>query len=303
MIVKYTRKEEETHFSYDVTMFWEFFRWEHHKIGHIYLQRFPNGKLYAGQSIRLFKRMSNYRNGKGANPHHSNAIEKHGWSNVNVLAIKCPWYMLDTIEIFLISFYDLMDSKKGYNKQSGGRKNWHMSKETRAKISAALKGKKRTPEQVAKWTGENHGMYGQKGPDNPNYGKTWTQKPEAVEKKTGENSHMYGKKGPDHPNYGKTWTQKPETVAKRTGEKNGSSRTVCVFEKVYPTAKDASDVLRAEHAPISNYNFIKDWTRSPKHRSYTFYVSKEFYAYAVENELENITRNLYDNWLLFVNSY
>ena len=46
---------------YDVTMFWEFFRWERYNIGHIYLQCFPNGKLYAGQTIQIVGRIGQYR--------------------------------------------------------------------------------------------------------------------------------------------------------------------------------------------------------------------------------------------------
>jgi hypothetical protein len=55
-----------------------------------------------------------------------------------------------------------------------------------------------------------------------------------------------------------------------------------------------------EHAPNSTYNFIKDRISKKKHKPYTFYVSKEFYVYAVENNLNNITRELYENWRLIV---
>ena len=64
---------------YDVTMFWMFFRWERYNLGHIYLQCFPTGNLYAGQTIRLEKRMYMYSRGYGSNPHHLNAIKYHGY--------------------------------------------------------------------------------------------------------------------------------------------------------------------------------------------------------------------------------
>ena len=179
MLVTY---EDDDYFPYDVTMFWEFFRWERYKLGHIYLQCFKNGKLYAGQSIQIIGRMREYRNGKGSNPHHTKAIKNHGWSNVNVWTIKCPWYMLDTIEIFLIEYYDLTNPHKGYNKTTGGRKNWTHSKETRAKISERMSGEK------AFWYGKTLSGETKKklseahsGEKNPMYGKT------------GEKSHMYGK--------------------------------------------------------------------------------------------------------------
>ena len=286
MLVTY---KDDEYFPYDITMFWEFFRWEQYKLGHIYLQCFKNGKLYAGQSIQITNRMRKYSNGKGANPHHTNAIEKHGWSNVNVLSIKCPWYLLDTIEIFLIEYYDLTDPKKGYNKQTGGRKNWHVSKETRAKISERM-------------LGEKNYMYGKEhtdeskqkisesrsGEKNPMYGKT------------GEKNPMYGKTGEKHPSFGATYKKTAEQIAKTSGENNGMSKPVCVFGKVFRAASVASNVLRSEHAPQSNYNFIKKWTQNKKHKPYTFYITKEFYKYATENNLENITRDFYDNWLQLV---
>ena len=81
MLVTY---KDDEYFPYDVTMFWEFFRWEQYKIGHIYLQCFQNGKLYAGQTKRIIGRMREYSRGYGSNPHHTNAIKHHGWSNERV---------------------------------------------------------------------------------------------------------------------------------------------------------------------------------------------------------------------------
>jgi hypothetical protein len=52
-----------------------------------------------------------------------------------------------------------------------------------------------------------------------------------------------------------------------------------------------------KHAPNRKYNFIKSWSYSKKHQEYTFCVSKDFYAYAVAKNLNNITRDLYKNWL------
>ncbi|AGE49830.1 GIY-YIG catalytic domain-containing endonuclease [Paramecium bursaria Chlorella virus Can18-4] len=293
------------YFPYDVTMFWEFFRWERYKIGHVYLQCFPKGKLYAGQSINIIERMGNYRRGCGSNSHHSRAIQYHGWSNVNVLTIQCPWYMLDTVEIFLIEYYDLTDPDKGYNKTTGGRKNWTHSKETLAKMSA-------------KKSGENNVMFGKKGADHPTFGKTWSKTPEQVAKISGENNGMFGKTGADHPAFGTKRT--PEQVAKMSGENNGmfgkkgadhpmfgrtgalhhNSKPVCVFGKVYPAAQTASDALRAKYAPNGKKNFIAAWTRIKKHQPYTFIVSDEFYVHAMENNLENITCDLYEKWLKMI---
>ncbi|AGE58032.1 GIY-YIG catalytic domain-containing endonuclease [Paramecium bursaria Chlorella virus NW665.2] len=309
--------KDDEYFPYDVTMFWEFFRWERYKIGHIYLQCFRNGKLYAGQSIQIIERMRKYMSGKGSNPHHTKAIKRHGWSNVKVLTIKCPWYMLDMIEKFLIEYYDLMDSKKGYNKQSGGRKNWHISKETRAKISERM-------------LGEKHPNFGKKGPEHPTFG--YKKTPEQIAKTSGENNGMFGNghltsgehngmfgnghliSGEKHGMFGRTWTKTLEQIAKTSnekhgmfgnghlisGEKHGKSKPVCVFGKVYPAASTASNVLRAEHAPNNKHNFVNDWTRNKKHQPYTFRVTKEFYIHALLFDIKDITRDFYDTWLLLL---
>jgi len=306
------------YFPYDVTMFWLFFHWERYNIGHIYLQCFPNGKLYAGQTTQLEKRMGNYSRGQGSNPHHSNAIQFHGWANVNVLTIECPRYMLDTVEKFLIEYYDLTVPDKGYNKTTGGRKKWSHSKETRVKMSASnseawerdtqrraeqtirmsgennpwfgktgadhpLFGYKKTPEQLARISGENNSMFGKTGTDHHLFGTK--RNPKQVAKILGENNGMFGKTGADHPMFGKTGADHPR------------SKPVCVFGNVYPAALLASNALRAEHAPHNKHNFIVHWTRVKKHMPYTFYVTNEFYVNAMMFDMENITRDMYENWL------
>jgi len=262
--------------------------------------------------------MKTYDSGKGSNPHHTRALvhKEHGWSTVNLVVVKCPRYLLDTIETFLIAQFDLMDPNKGYNKQSGSRNNWTVSKETRAKTSLALKGRKKTPEHaanissgllgkaktpehIAKFSGENSIWFGKRGSDAPAFGNTFTKTPEQIAKTSGENSIWFGKRGSDAPAFGNRFTKTPEKMTIMFGTDNGMSRPVCVFGKVYPYAKNASNILRTKHAPNNKGNFISQWTRIPKHQSYTFYVTKDFYAYAIEYDLDNITRELYDIWYAF----
>jgi hypothetical protein len=185
-----------------------------------------------------------------------------------------------------------MDPQKGYNKTSGGRNNYHVSMETRAKISASMKAMwERNPERRVEYS------IRMSGDNNPMFGKTWSKTPEQVAKTSGENHGMFGKTGADHPAFGKTWSKTPEQVAKFSGENNHKSKPICVFGKVYPAASTASNTLRAEHAPNRKDNFINQRTRIKKHMPYTFYVTKEFYVHALMFGMENITRDFYENWL------
>ena len=310
---------ETEEIPYDVTMFWEFYRWEQYKMGDIYLQIFPNGKMYAGQTIDFDGRISKYRINQGSNKHHSNAIKYHGWNNVDVLRIACPWYLLDTIEIFLISYYDLMNSDKGYNKTSGGRKFWKFSDELRAQLSASQKASftkypGRAAAHSTRTSGKNNPNWGNRGHLAFCYGKTWKKTTEQIAKVSGVN-HWTTKIAPEeHPCSGDNhWAKKilpsehprrgqkqtPQAIQNKSGIKHGQASPVCVFGIVYPTCRDASNSLRDKYKQRGD--FIKSWTSTNKHKLYTFRISKEFYAYVISNELENITREQYEEWLLCKN--
>ena len=298
-------KEKKEDFPYDVTMFWEFFRWERHKLGHIYLQCFPNGKLYAGQTVNIYKRMGDYRRCSGNNPHHTSALKKHEWEKVRVLTIKCPIYMLDSIEIFLISYYKLMNPNNGYNKTSGGHNNWYVSEETRKlrgkrskeawaqnpqrRLDQTIRqsGKKnhmfnkkwtKTADQIAKTSGNNNWQSKIPKNEHPLNGKKQT--PRHIAKRTGQGKGNSGKFGQEHPAYGKKKTV--EQIAKISGKNNINfgkvealshcAKPVCVFGTVYPAAICASNYLRIKYAPRREDNFIPNWIRANKNQS--FYIDK-----------------------------
>ncbi|AGE53400.1 GIY-YIG catalytic domain-containing endonuclease [Acanthocystis turfacea Chlorella virus GM0701.1] len=132
----------EENFVLDNVMYWEAFRWERLDMGHIYIQKFSNGKMYAGQTTGLSGRFGHYRSLQGSNPHHTFALKKYGWDDVKVAITSCPKYLLDTVEIFLIDFFNLTDNTRGYNKTTGGRKGYHITKETRMRMSESKSGEK-----------------------------------------------------------------------------------------------------------------------------------------------------------------
>ena len=118
----------EEYFKLDNVMYWEAFRWERLDMGHVYIQKFSNDKMYAGQTTELKRRMNTYKNLKGSNKHHTRALKKH-IDTMHIAFTQCPNYLLDAVETFVIAFFDLTDPSKGYNKQTGGRKNYRHSKE------------------------------------------------------------------------------------------------------------------------------------------------------------------------------
>jgi len=377
------------YFVLDNIMYWEAFRWERYNLGHIYLQLFPNNKMYVGQTVNYDIRVYSYKNNKGSNKHHTNAIKHHGWKNVKMVRTVCPWYLLDTVEMFLIEYFDSTDPSRGYNKTTGGRKFWKFSNAQRAYLSQAQKlsfvkdperaqrhsanmqgtnnpcygkfgaehpayglvhqrtpeqneklsgeyhwtkriidahpcagdnhwtkklkpgehprfGKKQTPEEIEKKSGDNHWTKKINPSDNPNIGKKKT--PEQLEKITGNNHWAKKLKPGEYPNTGRKWTEEQKTSVSgsnhhnfgKSGVLHHNSKPICVLGKVYPAVMEAGRALHDEYAPNNKGKkgvFILKWPKSPKHKHYTFYISKEFYEYALEHNLSNITCEQYEDWL------
>lgn len=209
-----------------------------------------------------------------------------------------------------------MNSDKGYNKTSGGRKFWKFSDELRAQLSASQKASFiNNPDRAAahsiRITGKRNLCFGKFGSEHPAFGNKVPRTSEQNAQLSGDN-HWTKKIVPEeHPCSGDNhWTKKllpgkhplankkqtSEAIAARSGIKHGQASPVCVFGIVYPTCRDASNSLRDKYKQRGD--FIKHWTSADKHKSYTFRISKEFYAYVISNELENITREQYEEWIL-----
>jgi group I intron endonuclease len=119
-------------------------------MGYIYIFTFPNGKKYIGQTNNLKNR---YRCHKKDNQLVDRAIRKVGWENVLRNEMECSEELLDETEKIWIKNFDTLHPK-GYNLESGGNRNKHLSKKTKEMISKSKKGKNYG------MIGENHPMFG-----------------------------------------------------------------------------------------------------------------------------------------------
>jgi hypothetical protein len=71
----------------------------------------------------------------------------------------------------------------------------------------------------------------------------------------------------------------------RIGAKNPAAKSVYVFGNLYSCAKDASDMLRTIYNQKTP-NFIRNWIYLKRDPNELFYITKDFYDFAVENKIE-----------------
>ena len=111
-----------------------------------------NGKVYIGQTCQQ-PREKRWRNGHGynENPHFYSAIIKYGWDNFEHIIYKdnLTQEQADELESNLIKQFNSMNDNYGYNMTSGGD-HPKLSKESKEKISNALKGKPLSQEHKKK---------------------------------------------------------------------------------------------------------------------------------------------------------
>jgi group I intron endonuclease len=274
----------------------------------VYLFTAPNGKKYVGQTTHLENRMSKYRNNTGSNKHWTSALKKYGFDNLAFEHHSIPTACADIIEKFMILWYELINRNNGYNKTSGGKNGFVMSVETCAKIRMAKLGVPRSDEAIsilkATWSsvrrkayslkisGENNPMFGMFGENNPMFGKKRMDTSERNRKTIGIK----------HPSFGKE--ESCETRAKKSGKNNGmfgqgwritggkhpNANTVVVNGKLYSTAKEASAQINKYEKYVSR--FISKYLDSCE----MFKVSKDFYKYCKDNNIENITREMFETF-------
>jgi group I intron endonuclease len=109
-------------------------------MGYIYaLQNKINNKIYIGQTTKSVE--DRLRDHKIRNSAIGNAIRKYGLENFDIRSIECAEEHLDFEEIKLIYQLNTL-VPNGYNLETGGNKNKHLSDETKEKIRKSRIGNK-----------------------------------------------------------------------------------------------------------------------------------------------------------------
>ncbi len=149
----------------------------------IYKITSPSGKIYIGQSVdcheRFLQHKSNARRRVQKNIKLYNSISKNGWEAHSVEIIReCKKEELNYWEKYYVDLFQTFNTKHGLNLKDGGGNFVKFSDETKKKIGAKSKGRKkpegwgeRHSEMI---TGEGNGMFGNgeklAGPKNGRYG-------------------------------------------------------------------------------------------------------------------------------------
>lgn len=147
----------------------------------VYKHTAPNGKVYigitGGNVLRRWQGGRNYKN----NPHFNSAINKYGWKNIKheILFTELTKEEAERKEIELIAQYKSNCGKFGYNIENGGNATGKLSEETKAKISAANKGKKYKPRRKHTEAEKQAIREKLKGRPSPMKNKHWSEEQKA----------------------------------------------------------------------------------------------------------------------------
>jgi group I intron endonuclease len=199
------------------------------------------------------------------------AIQKYGWNNIEhkILFQNLTKNEACEKEIELITLYDTINRKKGYNILKGGncsKSGWHHTKESKNKIHKKLIGKI-SSEETRKKMKLNHANVS--GINHPNYGKHLSEETKIKISKSEKGKN--GMRGDKNPQYGKFRSESP------------TSKKVFCDNKIFDCEKDCADYYNLSLSTISSYltnnkpmspMFMKLGLRYENNKSFNYNMSK-----------------------------
>ena len=141
--------------------------------GIYYIKNIINNKLYVGQSIDVYARLSRHKTdlrGGRDSKHLQKSYDKYGEDNFEfVFLMECPVEDLDYWEKYYIAKWNTQNEDFGYNLDGGGSRSRLMSEKTKSLISESLMGHV-VSEETKNKIRKNHADFA--GKNNPNFGCT-----------------------------------------------------------------------------------------------------------------------------------
>jgi len=298
----------------------------------VYLLFFPSGKRYVGQTTDFEERMKHYKRNDGSNPHIINAFKKYGFRNLVIDHCSLPTICANIVEIFMISWYNLQNSKLGYNKHPGGKSEWKITDEQRAALSAALIGVPKSDEHRAALSVAKTGVplsnehranisAALAGVSKSDEHRTAFSASMTDERRASISAKLIGVPKSDEHRAALSATMTDERRANTSnallgvpksekhrvnmrgpkskehrvnmsGDKNHNSKRVVVNGKVFGSATEASKMI----FPNRSERYVDGFIFKHPKSSDIFYITDKFYVYCKEHNVDNITKEMYDEF-------
>ena len=134
----------------------------------VYKHTSPSGKCYVGITSQApeyrwgnngYKYLEVHKNGKLKHPYFAQAILKYGWDNIKHELLHKGLSKKEACKLEQKYIMEYKSQGLSYNITDGGEGIWgfHFSEEQREKLRKSNRGKKQTPETVAKRVAKNTG--------------------------------------------------------------------------------------------------------------------------------------------------